>query len=269
MTPVEKYKGILLKRCDKFIIGDVNGGKVIQAETLIINNLNIIKEKHNNSIICYCSIKSPQSAIISTICKKYGIECNIITYKTIEPNINLSIAQKNGAKIYGVKVAYDAVHKSYAKKYFPDSFLINMGFVDGTVIESIIDEVQNIPDELDYLVVAVGSAMNFIGILKGLKKYDKRVKKIVGVYVGRKPFDTIKKYYDGDIKYDIVKYRKPYSTSININNYFFDPIYEAKAYDWLMMNVDISKSKCLLWVIGKRNMDEKNIEEINYFRLKC
>lgn len=264
LSPIEEYSGVLLKRDDKYIYGFVNGGKLRQAEHLILNNLNTIRTKHNNTIVTNVSIKSPQSAIISSVCKKHNISCIILTYKTDKPNINLSIAQKEQAQIYGFKSGYSSVLKSYCLKLFPIAFYINMGFEDGRVIESIEEQVQNLPQDLDVLVVPVGSAMNFIGILNGLERYNLMPKSIYGVWVGKNPTKTIEKYYKGRLKFSLIKYPKPYGTEINIDNYFFDMIYEAKAYDWLIKNIDISKNKCLLWVVGRRNTNKELIEKINF-----
>jgi 1-aminocyclopropane-1-carboxylate deaminase/D-cysteine desulfhydrase-like pyridoxal-dependent ACC family enzyme len=262
---IEQYKDILLKRDDKFTLGSVNGGKLRQCLYLIEHNLEDIKTKHNNAVVCSVSLKSPQSAIVSEVCKKYGLTCNILTYKTRVPNRNLSIAQSNGANIYGFRSGYSNVLEAYAKKYFPNDFYINMGFASDDVINANTEEVANLPTDLDYLVIPVGSAMNFISILKGLVKFNINPKNIVGVYVGRKPFTTLEKYsFDFiNLNYKIVTSPYKYSREIDIENYFFDPIYEAKAYDWLIKNIDVKKNKVLLWVIGKRNLDFKT-EEINY-----
>ena len=42
LTPIENYKGILLKRDDYFTLKNVNGGKLRQAINLIYNNLDEI-----------------------------------------------------------------------------------------------------------------------------------------------------------------------------------------------------------------------------------
>ena len=41
-------------------------------------------------------------------------------------------------------------------------------------------QVQNIPDELDVLVMSLGVGIQFSCVLKGLKKYNKKVKRIIG-----------------------------------------------------------------------------------------
>jgi len=260
LTPIEEYKGILLKRDDKFVLGEVNGGKLRQALYLIEKNLEEIKTKHENQLICSCSIKSPQSAIISEVAKKYKLNCSVVSYKTTKPNINLSIAQKNGTDLISARSGYTSVLESVARKQ--KGFWINMGFASEDVIEANINQVENLPDDLDYLVVPVGSAMNFISILKGLKKFNKRPKNIYGIYVGKDPIPLLKRYA---IAYSLpsiylVKSPHEYSKELNFDNNFFDPIYEAKAYDWILKNLDINKNKILLWVIGKRNLKFKPTE---------
>jgi len=284
-TPVTRYlidgdktKRIFLKRDDKFILGNVNGGKLRQAIFLINKNYEKIITNHKSSVVCSSSIKSPQSAILATVCKAFDLQCNIVTYKTLKENRNLSVAQIEGANIFGTKSGYTSVIESFAKKNFPNDFMTNMGFASNEIIEANINQVENIPNELDYLVVPVGSAMNFTSILKGIKKYDKKIGKIIGVYVGKEPFKSIAKYYgELDKNVEIVKYDKPYGHEINVKDnitgedYFFDPVYEAKAFDWIRKNIFADNSKhlntcmlnVLLWIVGKRNLTISP-QKINY-----
>jgi len=251
LTPIEEENGIFLKRDDYFVLGNCNGGKLRQAINLIEGNLKIIRTKHNNEVVCFVSIKSPQSAIISEVCKMYGIKCKIICYKTKEPNRNLSIAQENGAEIIGINIGHSTVLEHHAKKQ--QGFQINMGFKSEIAINSAISQVENIPDELDYLIIPVGSAMNFIGILKGVLKYNKKVGKIIGVYVGKKPDDNIYEMFkNSGLNFEFIK--SEYSYGLPVNKYsFLDPIYEAKAWKWMKENIDPTK-KTLFWIIGKRNL---------------
>jgi 1-aminocyclopropane-1-carboxylate deaminase/D-cysteine desulfhydrase-like pyridoxal-dependent ACC family enzyme len=255
LTPIENYKSILLKRDDKFTLGKVCGGKLRQAIYLIEQNLDKIRKDFNNTVVCSCSIKSPQSAIISEVCKKYGLKCKIVTFRTKEPNINLSIAQNNGAEIYGTNVGWTSVIDAKAKKL--EGYFIKMGFSEEEVIKANINQVKNIPEDLDYLVVPVGSAMNFISILKGVKLYNKKPKEIIGVYVGKDPKPILKKYEDELPPYTLIKSQFSYGTEVNIDNFYFDPIYEAKAYKYLFENLEIKNKKVLLWVVGKRQLNYK------------
>jgi len=268
LTPIENFEGVLVKRDDYHSEGYVNGGKLRQAEYLIKNRLGVIKRSYHNTVVCYCSIDSPQSAIISQVAKKYGLRCIILCYKTERPNINLSIAQKNGAEIYGISSGYNSVLFNRAKENFRKYYIVNMGFEGADVFSPIIEQVRNLPDDLDYLVIPVGSAMNFIGILKGLDRFNKFPKNIVGVYVGRKPHKIINKYYYGSQVFSLVRYYKPYNNKVKIKP--FDPIYEAKAFDWIKKEIDVKKNKVLLWVVGVRNTNRNLIEKIKYkgFKIK-
>jgi 1-aminocyclopropane-1-carboxylate deaminase/D-cysteine desulfhydrase-like pyridoxal-dependent ACC family enzyme len=255
-NPVNKDAKILLKRDDKFVIGFANGGKLRQAVTLLLKNKEKIISENNGSVVCSCSIKSPQSGITATACKLFGFKCNIVTFKTKEGNSNLTIAKKEGAEFYGSPSGYNSVIDSYAKKYFPNDFFTKMGFSAIEIIDANVGQVENIPDVLDYLVIAVGSAMNLISVLKGIEKYHKKVRKIIGVWVGKEPFSNLERYYGKtNLNLELVKYDKPYGTWVDIDNCFFDPIYEAKAYDWLLTNLDCKNNKVMLWVIGKRNLE--------------
>jgi len=293
LTPVEEYfinfkkqklngyyisendgASILLKRDDKFKINNVNGGKLRQAITLLMKNYEEIIKENNGSVVSSCSLKSPQSGIIATACNLFGIKCNLVVFKTKEKNANLTIARKEGAVIYGSPSGYNSVIECYARKYFPNDFFTNMGFSAEEIIDANVEQVKNIPDDLDYLVITVGSAMNLISVIKGIRKYKKNVKKIIGVYVGREPFATLEKYYhiysalgENNMDLDIIRYNKPYGTWVDIDDLFFDPIYEAKAYDWLLRNLNCKKNKVMLWVVGKRNL-EINPELITFKEFK-
>ena len=251
LTPIEKFKDIWLKRDDRFVLGNVNGGKLRQAIHLIETNLEEIKNHYNSEVICSCSIKSPQSAIISEVCKKYKLKCKIVSFKTDKPNRNLTIAQENGAELIPSPSGYTSVLESIARKH--SGFWINMGFASEEVIEANIDQCENLPDDLDYLVVSVGSAMNFISILMGLEKFNKKPKHVYGVYVGKDPTPTLMRYYFLP-QFVLVKSPYSYGTELKFYESLFDPIYEAKAYDWILRNLDYKNNKVLFWVIGKRNL---------------
>jgi 1-aminocyclopropane-1-carboxylate deaminase/D-cysteine desulfhydrase-like pyridoxal-dependent ACC family enzyme len=272
LTPIEKYENILLKREDKFILKNVNGGKLRQALFLIYYNLNKIQKEHNNTVICCSSIKSPQSSIIASVCNLFNLKCNILTYKTEKANRNLTIAQEEEANIYGSKIGYQSVLEHYAKtkECFQNNFFVNFGFFANEVIKININQTNNLPKDLDYLVIPIGSSLNFISIIKGLIRNKNMPKEIIGVYVGRDPFKKLTPLnfdinYLNKLNIRIIKAEERYGAEVNINNNFFDPIYEAKAYKYIEKNLNKNK-KILLWVIGKRNL-VISPKKINYLEL--
>jgi 1-aminocyclopropane-1-carboxylate deaminase/D-cysteine desulfhydrase-like pyridoxal-dependent ACC family enzyme len=260
LTPVDYAHKILLKRDDLFKMGEVNGGKLRQAFILIKKNLELIKTQHEGVVVCPCSNKSPQSAIMTIVCKYFGLKCKVVTYKTLKPNLPLALAQANRAELYSCSAGWNSVIEARAKTL--KGFNIKMGFGSEDIIDVNVGQVLNIPEELEYLIVPVGSAYNFISVLNGLEKYNKKVKKIIGVYVGKEPFKTLEENYKGKLTYELVKSPFSYSTSC-LAYPFLDEIYEAKAYKWAMDNLTFNKEeKSLFWVVGKRDysFDYKEIE---------
>lgn len=254
LTPITEYKDILLKREDLFNMGGLtNGGKLRQCLTLFEKKAEIIEKQFGGNVVCSVSNNSPQSSITAEVCKLYGYKAKIVTYRTREPNLCLTIAKKFDAEIYGTSAGWNSVIESKAKELF--GYNLKMGFGDECIIETNIEQVQNIPDDLDYLVVAVGSGNNFVSILKGLKRYGKRVGRVIGVYVGKDPTELIKSLNSGYCDYNLIKYSTSYSTPCKKYGTDFDELYEAKAYDWLINNLDVKNKKVLLWVVGKRNYD--------------
>ena len=129
------------------------------------------------------------------------------------------------------------------------------------------NQVQNLPDKLDNLVITAGSGIIMGGILGGIVKYNKKVKRIIGVQVAsynRKP--TIDKCYRSIVDFGV---RVPYEfhcTNIPYDNvvqaYFGDNIpldvtYESKVYNWMMENIDVKKEKTLFWIVAKKLTEEQ------------
>lgn len=252
ITPIERYEDNLwLKRDDLFVLENVNGGKLRQALYLIEKNKDIIQKKYKGVVVCSCSNGSPQSAILSVVCKYYNFKLRVVTYKTTKPNLCLTIAQKNGAELYGTRIGWNSVIEAKAKSL--GGFYTKMGFADDDIVDANISQVQNIPKELDYLVIPFGSGYNFLSVINGLKIYKKKVDRVIGVVVGKKPSNRFESQMKAIYDYTLVPYSSNYSTPCLKYKRDFDELYEAKAYDWIKKNLDIKNKKILLWVVGKRN----------------
>ena len=276
ITPVDYREGIYWKRDDLFKpFGDyeVNGGKVRQALKLFETKIDDIRNKHNNGVITAASVHSPQSANIGKVAQKYGVKCIAAVGGTKPENLD-KLPQMRLTKHYGCEIRIVAGHgmtaviharmKDIAKEtgYMP----IEMGELLKTnpkeVFEATAEQVQNIPDELDNLIIPTGVAIQTAGILIGLKRYNKKVKRIVCVCVGptreKKLAGYFKDVYEDDIKnyhpFEMIAHKAPYSKSMNfkIEGEYIDDIYEGKAYDWLLKNIDYKKEKTMMWLVGKR-----------------
>ena len=98
-------------------------------------------------------------------------------------------------------------------------------------------------------------------INNGLKKFGKRVKRIIGVQVGPDRRKLIDGYLNQnplmeprfDLEYELVQYKSAYSKSEiqKVSGFYLDDIYEAKAHKWMLKNIDPDQ-KTLFWCVGRR-----------------
>ena len=284
LTPVDYREGIYWKRDDlvrPFGEYHVNGGKVRQAIQLFETKIDEIRSRHNNGVITAASVHSPQSANIGKVAQLYGVLCIAAVGGTKPENLDklpmMRLTQYYGASIrivagHGMSPVIHARMRDIAKEtgYLP----IEMGELMETnpkeIFETTAAQVENIPDELDNLIIPTGVAIQTTGILIGLKRYKKKVKRIVCVCVGPTREKKIHGYFKdvyGDITenyhpFEMVAHPAPYAKSFHfkIEGEYMDDIYEGKAYDWLVKNIDYKKEKTMMWLVGKRPRPE----DINY-----
>ena len=237
LTPVDFREGMYWKRDDLYKpFGDyhVNGGKVRQALQLFETKIDDIKNKHNNGVITAASVHSPQSANIAKVAEKYGVKCIAAVGGTKPENLDI-LPMMRLTRYYGTEVRIVAGHgmtnviharmNDIAEEtgYLP----IEMGELMETnpkeIFETTAEQVENIPDELDNLIIPTGVAIQTTGILIGLKRYNKKVKRIVCVCVGptreKKIDGYFKDVYEDDVKnyhpFEMVAHKAPYSKSFN------------------------------------------------------
>lgn len=104
------------------------------------------------------------------------------------------------------------------------------------------------------------------GILKGVVRYNKHPKRIIGVQIsGYDKRATIEKILRADkIKYEMaIDYTYPYSKHIQeriAGGTILDPIYEAKAHKWMRQNIDTTGKKVLFWIVGNSMMARQPFE---------
>jgi 1-aminocyclopropane-1-carboxylate deaminase/D-cysteine desulfhydrase-like pyridoxal-dependent ACC family enzyme len=263
LTPIIPYATVLVKREDMYVEGMVNGGKVRQCRMLLENNIDLIRNSYGGRVVCSVHLQSPQSAIVSHVCKTLGLECHIVAYGTTVPNTQLSMAKRNGAILYGTKSPYRTTHEFIIKNYFSDCYWVRMGFVDDSIVNATLAQVENIPDYLDYLVLPIGSGINAVSVVKGLEKYNKSVKNVIGVWVGKNREQLFRTMLGEELtsKIKLVKAHVDYNTHIDVGVDFIDSVYEAKAWHYMTENIDTKVNKVLFWVVGTRN-DTNGTEEL-------
>jgi len=281
ISPVEEYDSVYYKRDDLFSPFDngINGGKVRQALSLISNNLKLIQEKYNNTVITTTNIDSPQGVIIATICNHFNIKC-IVGYGTkrtpdqlIENNhLAKKIDDVNGEVRIIAKVGYTSVlNKALTdiikeKNYFLIKFGINSNSNQDSIFGVIEQQVINMPKDLDMLVIPVGSGLIFSGILRGILKYNNIPKRIVGVLSGMDSKDDIHKYltsynvsekgnnslFSDVLEYELIKSDLGYHKKKYIDKPFeIDPIYESKSLLWLNEQ-NITDKLVMMWIVGNQ-----------------
>ena len=273
LTPIEEYDGVLYKRDDLFIPfpGEMlNGGKVRQAINLIYQNLDLIRTEYHNKVATACGVDSPQGLIVSRVAKAYNLDCFVgygnISQKTLLENGFIKHIRLNEGIVESIiNQGFDNAISSRLKKLQEagtgnNFFIIKFGIEvekNPIVVDCIADQVKNLPDNLDNLVIPTGSGITAGSILRGIKKYGKKIKNVYVVHVSGE--DRNKKITEiaGLVPYIYVKgtgysfHRKLKRTVTD--GFELDKIYEAKAYDWMLHNLDIRKGRSLFWVVGNAN----------------
>ncbi len=286
VTPIDFCNKVFYKRDDLYTpFGDdhVNGGKVRQAVQLFDEIHDDIRDNHNGGVVTASSVHSPQSAIIAKVAQEHGFKC-IIAVGGTKPDTLYNHHIMRLSKFYGADIEIVAGHgmtsaiDAGAKKkiialngYKLIKFAISLESNPEAIFDGVTDQVANIPDELDNLIIPVGSGIQFAGIIRGLKKYNKKVKRIVGVafcdrtksinaHLDRFKYENFpeEEVIDFD-DYEIVLTKYPYSKSIweSFDGVVLDDIYEGKAHKWMRENIDTEKEKTLFWIVGRRFTKEE------------
>lgn len=278
LTPIEFHNGIYFKRDDLFQPYKnmpISGGKVRQMIYLIENRLKDIKENYANTIISGVSVESPQAVIISTVANAYGLNCILVYGNTKLENLQKKKITSNALKFCTrleiAKASYQNVLDSYVdnliheeKPYFKIKFGINLENNQDAIINSVADQVKNIPNDIDLVVVPAGSAIMFSSILKGMRKYNKSAK-VIGIQIsGLDMSKTINKILDNEklssynaemIIDKTYNYHKKLKCQI-AEGFELDPIYESKAYEYMNKHIlpNYQGKNVLFWVVGNSKM---------------
>ena len=276
LTPVEEHEGIYYKRDDMFCpYGDVNGGKVRQTRLLFSKY--VCPPGGWRGVVAAVSVHSPTGPVISRVAKSYGISCIIAVGGTTPENLDklpmMKLTKHFGAEVrivagHGMKNAITARVNEICKEtgYHNIDFSHHIYNDADLMFNTNGDQVENIPDELDVLVMSLGVGIQFACVLKGLKKYNKKVKRIIGVQVGPDRRKLIDGYLNQnplteprfDLEYELVQYKSAYSKPEiqKVSDFYLDDIYEAKAHKWMLENINIDQ-KILFWCVGRRLLHDE------------
>ena len=229
LTPIEEYDHILFKRDDLFMPfpnEKINGGKVRQAINLIYHNLDLIRNEYNSKVATSCGIH------VANRIANYSFD-SVVSFHLRELR-----------------------DEGQGKNFFIIKFGIDIDR-NPVVIDCIANQVENLPDNLDNLVIPCGSGITSGAILRGIKKYGKKVKAIYVVHVSSEDRRNIIKKIEDSVPYIYVKgtgYRYGQEVKITVDEKLnLDSIYEAKAFDWMTKHIDSKKERTLFWCVGNAN----------------
>ena len=248
--------------------GDVNGGKVRQAEALFETE----EIQSSSGVIAAVSVHSPTGPVISRVAKEFNTPCIIAVGGTTPENLDklpmMKLTKHYGADVrivagHGMKNAINARVDEICEEtgYHNIDYSKHIYQNRDLMFDTNAEQVWNIPNELDVLVMSLGVGIQFACVLKGLKQFDKKVKRIIGVQVGPDRRKLIDGYLNQnplteprfDLEYELVQYKSSYSKSVEqmVGNFYLDDIYEAKAHKWMLENIDLNQ-KILFWCVGRR-----------------
>ncbi|MNV43035.1 threonine synthase [compost metagenome] len=177
-----------------------------------------------------------------------GIPCRVhVPWGNLSPE--LESAQKMGAEIIQAKPGFNSIIISRARKDSKELGWTEIPF--GMECQQAIDltsfQTINIPQEVNRIVVPVGSGMSLSGILDGVYKYGLNIP-VLGIQVGADPNKRLTQYIPEQYKYELEKsdlhYHERYPSPM-FQGIDLDPIYEAKCIPFL-------KPNDLLWIVGIR-----------------
>lgn len=267
LTPVERHGDFLFKRDDLFRPfgpAPLNGGKLRQIMTILLRS-------HSLGVITGASIHSPQIPLVAGAAHHIGLRCVAVAggkaltrelelAKQLGADIRRAASGRNRALFAEVsrinrRLSYHVIPYGIAPASCPHEFFATQS-----------RQVENLPEELDTLVVTCGSGISTVGILLGIWRFSKVVRKLILVMTAPPRLEKIlillqsispeARDYLKSVQLVCVdmfnapgfKYEQP--IRFNFCGVDLHPRYEAKAFRYVMERTNYSRPRTLFWVIG-------------------
>ena len=285
VSPVQEQGGVFYKRDDLFAPfgpGGLNGGKCRQTFHLIKNNWDHLIQTFGGRLITTSSVYSTSGAILAAYAHRFHIK-SILAVGGTKPETLGNHHMMRLSQAYGcdVRIVCGTGMAGPLKKRLTEiceaELVFNAVFSDNVdeqekaILQPISDQVVNLPDDLDNLVVPVGTGIHLLAIMRGLEQHGKTVKRIIGCHVG----PDRRKKIDGYLS-PLEWQNPPYEmAALNLKTAYakpcieqmpdgdlLDEIYEAKTHVWMRENLDLKNEKTLLWIVGRRPSVEETDAQI-------
>lgn len=273
VTPVERHGDYWYKRDDLFVpFADmpISGGKVRQALLLLSRARQRIVDDYGGVVLTASGVHSPQGLIVARAARALELACVVfvsgngkhsaadvamrhaVMRRVLEVGATLDVSAKLGYE-GPLAAAMQRWRRAHDGRGFVVRFGINLEDDPAAVLASTAAQVLNVPRDVRCIVVPVGAGITAAGIILGVRSHlsDVRVvcvqiagldrRATIGRIVGSAPYDW----------HELVGI--PYSTALlrHVDGFTLDPIYEAKAHDWMLQHDDVCpRGESLFWLVG-------------------
>lgn len=267
LMPVQEVDGLHIKRDDlyaPFGPGEVNGGKLRQC-VMLVNSV----KKDYKSLLTYCSIHSPQAPITAAVARANGMPCRIVYGGTTRESVAAlpmpRLAMKYGASIVlAARSGRHSILHARAKELAAqeNSFIVQYGIniigYGDTLLTAVAAQTENLPDDIENLVMTCGSGITATGVMIGLHRYGKRVKRMHLVATARTGADSSMRPSKSTAQTESSS-TTTFSTApdsytrspqrLHGGGIRLHPHYEAKTMQWFRSS-GIAPESTLFWITG-------------------
>jgi 1-aminocyclopropane-1-carboxylate deaminase/D-cysteine desulfhydrase-like pyridoxal-dependent ACC family enzyme len=275
LTPVEQHGRRWYKRDDLFQpYADVplSGGKVRQAMRLLGDNRERIVDEYGGWVLTATGVHSPQGLIIARVAHELGLKCVLFvgattTQSALTKHPMLVRALRAGAVLdTSAGVAYESALKSAAdhwrirhglKGYFV-RFGINLEDNPDAILGSTAAQCANLPEDVERIVIAVGAGITAAGVIIGAAEHRPDARVVCVQIAGYDRRAVIDRIVGDFVEYDYATIKGiPYSRLVQrstSSGLGLDPIYEAKAHDWMREQPGLDNERVCFWVVGDSSL---------------
>jgi 1-aminocyclopropane-1-carboxylate deaminase/D-cysteine desulfhydrase-like pyridoxal-dependent ACC family enzyme len=276
LTPVELHDGRWYKRDDLFVPFDdvpISGGKVRQAMLLLGSKRDEIVERYGGVVLTATGVHSPQGLIIARVARSLDLDCVLFVGATtlgsaLTKHAMLRRATVAGATIdcsarLGYETTLAAAARRWREAHGGDGYVVRFGInlddAPEAIVESTAAQVANLPADVEQIVVPVGAGITAAGIIIGAHWRRPQARVVCVQISGYDRRDTIDAILEGWLDGEPASHYDwhviegvPYAKLVQrtIDGIALDPIYEAKAHDYMLAQLDLDDATTCFWLVG-------------------